>query len=276
MPFADRINGIPVIQTWPKGISFVRADLVVDVRNNKVIEDLVVLQDNVYFFRKDPMGGDPKYAGKILQPSPRFVRKLKEFKQTIAHLENIRLGVATAKLNHREPFRSAVGNLITDAMRAVDPSINLAIINYYGIRANIPKGIINYGRLFEVLPFDNTLVTLKLTGAQIKAILERGLSHAYGVMQISGLKVTVDLSKSPGQRCIAIKNSAGDKLVETKLYRVATNEFLIKGGDGHQVFAQGIDIHDTKRLLREIVADYIKKKGRLIPSEEQRYLLKSK
>jgi len=90
-------------------------------------------------------------------------------------------------------------------------------------------------------------------------------------MQISGLRVLVDTMAPPKMRCLALHDASGKKIEEGKSYKVATNEFVVKGGDGYTVFAKGLNVIDTKTLIRDVVAQYLKEKRSLDPSEDHRY-----
>ncbi len=271
-PFAARVNAIPVIQPWPKGIAFVRADLVVDRATGRVLQDHVVIYENTFFFRTDRNGQPPTYAGQVIRPLPGYLKKLKKFKRGIVHLERIRLGRATEAMKCNAPLDSPVGNLVTDAMRAMDISIDVAMYNSGGIRASIPKGVITFGHVYEAVPFDNNLVKLTMTGAQIREVVEHGLAATYGVMEISGLEVTFDPDAPQGARCVSISiTRTGDELDEDKLYTVATNEFVMNGGDGYYAFSRGTNVQNTHTLIRELVAGYIKEKGTVTPDKGGRY-----
>lgn len=270
-PFSAMINDIPVIQSYPRGVGFARADLVVDRTTGRVVPDQILLADNTFFFRTDRDGKPPRFAGRRIRPVARFVKKLELFKRSIAHLENIRLGRALVTLQPQRRWDSAVGNLVCDAIRASDRSIDVAMYNAGGLRTSIPKGEITFGRVYEVVPFDNNLVTVMLTGAQIRDILEHGLSGPYGVMEISGLQVEFDPDAKPGSRCKSIHDDSGNVLRDDQLYKVATNEFVLNGGDGYGTFARGTDVHNTHTLIREVVARYIKQKGTVGRVDEGRY-----
>jgi len=270
--FADRVNDIPVIQPWPKGIAFVRADLVVDRATGRVLQDHVVIHENTFFFRTDRNGQPTTYAGQVIRPLPCFVKKLKKFKRSIAHLERIRLGRATETMKCNAPLDSPVGNLVTDAMRSMDKSIDVAMYNSGGIRASIPKGVITFGHVYEAVPFDNSLVKLTMTGAQIREVVEHGLATSYGIMEISGLAVAFDPDAPPGARCVSIIiTCTGKELDEEKLYKVATNEFVVNGGDGYCAFSRGTNVQNTHTLIRELVARYIKEQGTVTPQKGGRY-----
>src|SRR6185436_12226907 len=101
------------------------------------------------------------------------------------------IGEATEDLTYSRVAESPLPNLVADAFRETGKT-QIAIHNVGGIRSKIAKGKITWGNVFEVLPFQNTLVTLKLTGSQLKRTLERGLVSTVGMLAISGLRVQFD------------------------------------------------------------------------------------
>jgi len=271
VPYVARINGIPVMQSWPNGQSFARCELFVDPRAGKVLQERTVLHEGDFVLRAERDGQPVRFLGRRMLPQTKYVRLLRRFKASIAHLQSIRLGRAAADLANRTGLDSPVGNLVTDAMRAADDSIDIAMYNAGGLRTSIPCGEVTFGRLFEVVPFDNNLVKVTLTGAQVREILEHGLAAQYGVMEVSGLKVVFDPEAPAGQRILAITGPDGVELDLAAFYVVGTNEFVLNGGDGYYTFARGKDIQNTYTLIRELVASYIKAKGTVGPDEGGRY-----
>ncbi len=268
--FTGRINGIPVVQTRPRGAEFARVELLVDGQSGRLLKDGLRLQDNVPFARGEK-GTPPVYAGRKTEPLANFAAKLVEFKRCIEKLEHIKLGRTLSTMDNQTALDSPVGNLVTDAMRATDKAIDIAMYNSGGLRTSILRGDITYGRIYEVVPFDNNIVLVSLTGTQITEIIEHGLSGPYGVMEISGLRVEFDASAPAGKRCRSIETADGKPLRAGKLYTVATNDFVLNGGDGYYVFAKGINVHNTRTLIREVVARFIKEKGVVAPTRGGRY-----
>src|SRR5438132_4592176 len=95
---------------------------------------------------------------------------------------------ATYYLTYSRTVESPLADIVADSFREKG-NTQIAIHNIGGIRAKIVKGKISWGSIFEVLPFQNTLITLKLTGAQLKKTLERGLANNVGIAAISGIRV---------------------------------------------------------------------------------------
>ena len=151
-----------------------------------------------------------------------------------------------------------MGNLVADAVRAKTGTA-IALINATDAQKGIRKGPITSGMLFDVLPSENTLVTMRLTGAQIKHILGRS------VMSVSGVRVKLDASKPEGKRLVSVRLADGTPLRDKDLYSVTTNDFLLMGGDGYTEFAEGIEVEDTGILMREALAEHIAHLGTVSP-----------
>ncbi len=131
---------------------------------------------------------------------------------------------------------SALGNWVTDVLRS-DTKADFAFNNNGGIRADIQKGNITMGDMYSIMPFDNTLVTVKMTGAQVVKLLEQGIQDDKGKgMQISGLTFQYDNSKPSLSRVFNVKDSKGNPIDLKKTYTVGTNNFMGTGGDNFDVF----------------------------------------
>ncbi len=269
--YAGRINAIPVIQAKSRGRSLAWADLEIDARSGRVVENGVVLHDPVWVKRAGKNGNYPVFRGKVVRPVPGFKKKVLKLKKDIAALVNRKIGKAARHMPNRTKLDSPAGRLVCDAMRESDKSIEFAMHNSGGVRAPIPKGLITFGSLYEVLPFDNRLICLSLTGGQIRRIIEHGLRGPYGVMEISGLKVVLESKSNRTRDIFVIHTESGRVLDEKRHYRVAVNDFVYYGGDGYPEFLHAGQVDDTARLIRDVVIEYIQKRGEVVSDVENRY-----
>jgi 5'-nucleotidase len=161
---------------------------------------------------------------------------------------------------------SPLGNLIADAQKA-DATIDdngapvIALMNPGGIRADLvenAEGDITYGAAFSVQPFNNLVVSMDLTGAQIKAVLNQQWngnnegSVGRKILQVSGLDYTWDLSLADTVGADALvgdvmvdddgnPDTAMVALEDATTYRVVTNNFIADGGDNFTVLREGTD-----------------------------------
>lgn len=163
---------------------------------------------------------------------------------------------------------SNLGNLIADGMvwKTKGAGVQIALQNGGGIRASIPKGPITVGKVYEVLPFGNTLVVMDLKGKEILAALENGVSQweqgAGRFLQVSGLRYAFDLARPAGSRVVRVevKTEKGFAPLDLEAtYRVVVNNFIANGGDGFTVLkeAQGYRV-DTGFSDAESFMDYLK------------------
>ena len=193
-----------------------------------------------------------------VRPEPTIVRLLEPYETTLNEKLKTVLGEAAGDLSRSTAEESHVGNLVADAVRA-RTGTQISLINAANARTGIPKGPITSRTLFEVFPSENTLVTMKLSGAQIKRILGRT------VMSVSGVRVKLQESKREGKRLLSARLDDGSQLRDKELYTVTTNDFLLMGGDGFIEFADGISVEDTGISMRDAVADHIARLGTIAP-----------
>jgi 5'-nucleotidase/UDP-sugar diphosphatase len=185
----------------------------------------------------------------------------------------------TASVRSRE---TAMGDLIADAIRA-RTGADCAITNGGGIRANkvYPPGAeITRRDILAELPFGNTAVLVELTSADLKAALENGVSqlenYAGRFPQVSGLVVTVDTKAPAGSRIQSVSIN-GVPLDPAGHYKVASNNFMLAGGDGYLALAKGrvlIGAADGKLLANEVMV-YVREKGTISTGVDARIVLKS-
>ncbi|WP_378957048.1 bifunctional metallophosphatase/5'-nucleotidase [Pelosinus sp. sgz500959] len=178
----------------------------------------------------------------------------------IAPVKNTILGSTIRELSHdREAGQlSLLGQWTADAMREATAA-DIAFENAGGIRTNIPAGNITMGKLYEVFPFDNTLVTVEMTGAQVMKVLHHGIGNRnIGMVQFSGLKVIYDREQTDDQR-IKVTLLDGTPLDLTRNYKIVMNDFMAAGGDNFTMFKEGNRQTDTYIPLRDMFVTAIKK-----------------
>ncbi len=159
---------------------------------------------------------------------------------------------------------SYLGNWITDAIRK-SANCEVGFQNNGGIRVDVQKGNITIGTMNFIMPFDNTIVKLQMTKAQLKAVFETAFADNGKGIQVSGLKVTYDSTKPSGNRVIDIVRANGKSISDAEKLTTAVPDFLATGGDGFTPFigAGGADPkNDTHVLIRDaMIADAKANKG---------------
>jgi 5'-nucleotidase len=157
----------------------------------------------------------------------------------------------------------AIGNLIAEAMLAAARGADVALQNGGGIRASLPAGTITLGDVLSVLPFGNTLATATLRGAYLLESIENGLSRPGSgrFPQIAGLRIEADPSAPAGSRLVSAVVTHGERAgpVDTeRAYRIVTNNFLRRGGDGYVALRdRALDAYDTGPLLEDVLVEHL-------------------
>ncbi len=155
-----------------------------------------------------------------------------------------------------------LGNLIAEAFLEVSGA-DIALTNGGGIRASINVGEVTKGEVLTVLPYGNTVRVIELTGADVLAAIENGVSEfpesngAYP--HIAGMTVEFDSTKEAGSRVTKVM-IAGVILDETKTYTLVTNDFLVAGGDDYTMF-KGKTVTAEFGAMDEVLIDYLNTTG---------------
>ncbi len=183
--------------------------------------------------------------------------------KTEVELDGVRENVRGGETN--------LGNLLTDAMLDVSGA-DVAITNGGGIRASIDAGDITMGEILQAFPFTNYPVVIELKGADIIEALEFGVDSAPEVVgkfpHVGGMTFKYDINEPAGERVfdVKVKDVALDP---NKTYKLVTNDFMAVGGDGYEMFKEGVKVSEHP-LLSEVLANYIEAKGTVNPKVEGR------
>ena len=222
---------------------------------------------------------------KFVTPDPETQKLVDDFKAKLDASLNVEIGATEGPLNSRRNIvrseESAIGDLIADAMRAAT-NADVAITNGGGIRADkqYDAGTVLTRRdILTELPFGNVTVLTAITGQQLHDALENGFSQvedgAGRFPQVSGLTVVADLKQPAGSRVVSVM--VGDKPLDlAATYHVATNDFMLNGGDGYTALAGGKVLIGARggNLMANDVIDYIAKAGKVDAKVEGRITFK--
>ncbi|MCL6560655.1 MAG: 5'-nucleotidase C-terminal domain-containing protein, partial [Firmicutes bacterium] len=166
---------------------------------------------------------------------------------------------------------SLAGNWACDVMKA-KVNADFAFNNNGAFWVDIPRGDITMGDLYAFLPFDNTIKTADLTGAQIKALLEQAVGDGGKGIQTAGLTFAYNPGAPSGRRIEIISKTDGTpvNMMDTgKTYRVAVNDYVAAGGDGFAV-CKTVTFSDTHILFRDALAENIRQAGHIAAQIEGR------
>jgi 5'-nucleotidase len=215
-----------------------------------------------------------------LAPQPEVAALVQRYDARVNVLKQRPLGRITAAFT-RTPAPSgetALGDLVADAQWAAtaapeDGGADLALTNIGGLRTDVSvvSRALTYGDVYAAQPFNNTLVTVTLSGVDLKALLEaqwRDPAQPPRILQVSaGFHYTWSASALPGQHVDAASMRIRNVAVDPKRdYRVTINSFLAQGGDGFRLLRSASQRRESGLLDADVLADYIREHSPLTPS----------
>lgn len=200
-----------------------------------------------------PLRGTPQASHQLLTidetipADPAMAALVKRYADQLAKDMEVVIGETTTALDARNQIvrqqESSLGNYIADVMRAA-MNADVAITNGGGIRTNalFPAGPIRRRDVFAWLPFGNVVVKVAVRGSALRQAIENGVSQWQQVggrfPQVSGLAYTFNPDRNLGSRILEIR-VGGRPLDDAATYTVATNDFMLRGGDGYTMLTAG-------------------------------------
>lgn len=154
--------------------------------------------------------------------------------------------------------QSLMGNTICDAMRA-EVNADFSFLNLGGVRADIPSGPVNYRNVFDVMPFDNMVVSFKCTGEFLRKIIETRVVGSRHGLVVSGANVVYSKKRPDMDRVTSLK-VGGQTWDPKKIYTCTTTDFLMQGNAGLTLLTQvpEADITYHQINLRDAIVHYFK------------------
>jgi len=233
------VNGIPIVQARNIGRAIDVLDIALDTTIN------VPVRHEVRELASDTLRADPAIDSIVQRAVTR-----------VAPIVNRHIATIPATLARQGP-QYPLGNLIADAQRWAGKG-DVAIMNNGGIRTELRAGEANYGSLFEIQPFGNTLYSLTMTGAQLRGLIEAMLGKNQVDDHVSGLTIKFDRSKPKGSRIASVTMADGTPLADTKTYNVIVNDFLATGGEGYDAGKRATASRPLNIVDLDALIDYLK------------------
>jgi 5'-nucleotidase len=242
-----RLRGVPIVQARSRGEAIDIVDLAVGDTSEKGTGDIGasrVLRADVVDVMSDTITADPQAA-----------RIAKAAVDAVAPLIAQPVGKILADMR-RDGSQYALGNLVADAMREATHS-DIAVMNNGGIRANLLAGDANFGRIYEVQPFNNTLFTLTVRGSDLRAYLARLVAGTSPRAHLSGVQLRYDPARPADDRIVDVR--VGGKAIDAKrAYTITLNDFMVTGGDGLGLAGVALETRATNIVDLDALVAYIK------------------
>jgi 5'-nucleotidase len=206
-------------------------------------------------------------------PDPAIIQAMEPSLRRVHELRADPLGVTFDSAVRRVgQGASPLGDLVAEALRAAVPGADVAAINNAGrLWADLPGGPIVFGQLYDIFPFDNRLVRVSLTGAELSRWLANEIrQRRRSSVGISGVEVKV--------RCLAddiqVDLLRGTERIEDteRLLGVTIGAPTLNGNLASSDFLGGRGPVENNPVVREVVEDWFRRLGRLAPNQLGRVL----
>jgi 2',3'-cyclic-nucleotide 2'-phosphodiesterase (5'-nucleotidase family) len=193
------------------------------------------------------------------------------FKSEMDKIMNEVLVISDTALTKDLP-EGSLGDFVSDAVLKktndhYKPSDNLpaniCLLNNGGLRAQLPKGKITRGNAFELMPFENSIVIITLTGEKIKQLFQ-------ALVDFNGAPFSGATVISKGKKITELKIN-GELFDAAKNYKVVTSDYLAGGGDKYDFFKDPVKTDTLNYKLRDAIIDYMieaNKKGLTIKGKK--------
>ena len=175
-------------------------------------------------------------------------------------------------------WQTNIGNLFAETTlllsnpifkKRENKTIDFCLLNHGGIRSIIPKGNVTTRTAFEIMPFENSVMVVGLTGIEVKILA------AYFIKEkkphpLAGLTIFTDADESS----VLDLQVNGKPIEDTKIYYVATSDYLANGGDSMNFFRDSQIKFDLDYKLRNLLIDYFKRIDTIPNITTERVLIK--
>ncbi|EDS77691.1 2',3'-cyclic-nucleotide 2'-phosphodiesterase [Clostridium botulinum C str. Eklund] len=247
------VNGKPIIQAYKYGRTIGTMSIELD-ENNKV-KKIVPKMEDVSKIKND------------IIPDDESKEVYNDYDKKLKPILGEKIGVASKEFTHDRASKGTVsllGRWSCEVMQK-KTGAEVAIQNGGGLRRSLYKGDITMGDMYEIMPFDNALVTFDLQGKDLKKAIDHGiLNPEVTDGQFTGLKVEYDKNKPFENRITKITLTNGTPLDMNKYYKVTVPDFLLTGGDKYD-FSNAKNVVETFIPVRDVLVEAIKEAKVITP-----------
>ncbi|ESH11081.1 5'-Nucleotidase domain protein, partial [Salmonella enterica subsp. enterica serovar Gaminara str. ATCC BAA-711] len=216
------------------------------------------------------------YNGKLItmyadtyKPDPVTQAKIDEWDNKVKKITDEVVAHSPEVLTRSYGESAPTGNLITDALMATVPGADASFYNAGGIRTELPKGNITYGDVLSMYPFTNDVMSMEISGKDLKSIMSHAADLKNGMLHVSKtVQFKYDSTKPLGQRIVEF-DIKGKPVEDNKLYTVALDSFIGKGGGGF-TFTKGKNIKYIGIQTAPALVNYMKQVNNIQPDHTMR------
>jgi 2',3'-cyclic-nucleotide 2'-phosphodiesterase (5'-nucleotidase family) len=264
---AHEIEGIPIIESYSYGTAFGRVDFSIDKTTQRILSHQVLPPQQLCTggHQSDPVTCTPHaYAGALVTRDPAVESIVAADLARAAQRKSELLGTVLPTGLHRDyDDESAMGNAFTDLILAGTQGAQVAILNGGGLRANLPKGPLNYGALFEAFPFDNRLTLITTNYGHLRKLLVAHARGRGGIFSLAG--ITVEYTCEGNKLDAKLHIVGGSEPEDSAEVVVATSDFLALGGDDFWGVEKGrATVIVTDKLMRDVLETQLRMRPTLL------------
>ncbi|WP_370476705.1 5'-nucleotidase C-terminal domain-containing protein [Tamlana flava] len=211
-----------------------------------------------------------------LVKDPEIESYLKPFRDNIQKdLDSILAYSADTYTKTDGEFNTAIGNFMADAVFSesnpifksrTGHDIDMVLLNHGGIRSILSKGNVTKRTVFELMPFENSVVVAALKGTQIEKMI-RYLADTKKAHPVSKLKLVIDQNFD-----VVEEKINGNEIYEDSIYYVATNDYLCNGGDNMSFFKPNDSVYVLNYKIRNVLMDKFMKLDTVNPKMDDRFI----
>ncbi|WBW95365.1 5'-nucleotidase C-terminal domain-containing protein [Oceanirhabdus sp. W0125-5] len=259
---AGYVNGTPVVQAYKNGRAV--GKISIELNDDKSVKAITPSVTAVYKISNDIIENEETKAT--------YDKFDKEFEPITSEV----IGQLEGNLDHGKQMKNVtpLGYWVADLMRKAT-GVQIGLTNGGGLRIPLKEGEITMGHMYEVMPFDNTLYTMEVTGAHLKALVDHGIEADFmGDGQVAGVKVVYDPTKEYENRIVSITLEDGTPIEMDKTYTLVTNDFIAGNRDKYN-FDAATNRKDTFVPIRDVLVKAFKAEKVVAPSVEGLFVAKA-
>lgn len=272
---AHIVNGIAITSSFSHTRAFGRVDYIIDRTDGSLASRKVHPPQAICGFVDHTTGGCiaaddaagstqvANYANRVVSPDERIVEVADIAMQRASILKSEKLGVfLETAITTVGSSNSAIGHLFTEVV--LDAVGGDAVIHNVvgGIRADLPQGDLTYGSIYEMYPFDNVVVQLDLTGAELRTVMEREVFKPERRAGLAGIRVVAACEDNTLN--VKMIRRDGSEIEDHEMLAIMTTDFLATGGDDvltPVIPEAGFPFSDDTPLIREVIANWMRQRG---------------
>ncbi|MCM3594736.1 bifunctional metallophosphatase/5'-nucleotidase [Metabacillus idriensis] len=214
-----------IVQSYSYGKALSDVTLTIDRKKKEIVqkEAEIVLTDH-----------------NTVKPDQSALQLIKKFEDRIGEEYSTPVGSLPQNLSRKknDQGESPLAAFIAGALNE-DMNTEISMVHHGGIRESLKAGKITKQQVIAALPFHHYAVKVKMTGKEVKTILEQQWAlKAENLLQIEGITYSINRNAPHGERISDIKNTRGELIQDHRTYTVATSNYLASGGDGFKGFKQ--------------------------------------